>query len=84
MESRAAPGGREAVIPVGCRVRPTHHNDWCVGRTLHIILALKSGQIIDATFVPVPIQRNGRENNSIIKADAVPIDWGKTPAKLAQ
>lgn len=45
---------------------------------------LKSGQIIDATFVPVPIQRNGRESNAIIKADAVPIDWGKTPAKLAQ
>ena len=45
---------------------------------------LKSGQIIDATFVPVPIQRNGRETNAIIKADAVPIDWGKTPAKLAQ
>jgi IS5 family transposase len=45
---------------------------------------LKSGQIIDATFVPVPIQRNGREDNAIIKADAVPVDWGKTPAKLAQ
>ena len=45
---------------------------------------LKSGQIIDATFVPVPIQRNGRENNALIKANAVPIDWGKTPAKLAQ
>ncbi len=45
---------------------------------------LKSGQIIDATFVPVPIQRNGRENNAIIKADAVPVAWGKTPAKLAQ
>jgi IS5 family transposase len=45
---------------------------------------LKSGQIIDATFVPVPIQRNGRENNALIKQDAVPIEWGKTPAKLAQ
>lgn len=45
---------------------------------------LKSGQIIDATFVPVPIQRNGRENNALIKADAVPVEWGKTPAKLAQ
>lgn len=45
---------------------------------------LKSGQIIDATFVPVPIQRNGRENNEIIKTAAVPIDWGKTQAKLAQ
>jgi IS5 family transposase len=45
---------------------------------------LKSGQIVDATFVPVPIQRNGREANALIKQDAVPIDWGKTPAKLAQ
>ena len=45
---------------------------------------LKSGQIIDATFVPVPIQRNGRENNALIKANAVPIDWSKTPAKRAQ
>jgi len=45
---------------------------------------LKSGQIIDATFVPVPIQRNAREHNALIKADAVPIEWGKTPAKLAQ
>lgn len=45
---------------------------------------LKSGQIIDATFVPVPIQRNGREENALIKVEAVPVDWGKTPAKLAQ
>lgn len=45
---------------------------------------LKSGQIIDATFVPVPIQRNGREENALIKDNAVPLDWGKSPAKLAQ
>lgn len=45
---------------------------------------LKSGQIVDATFVPVPIQRNGREDNALIKQDAVPVEWGKTPAKLAQ
>ncbi|WP_239235141.1 IS5 family transposase [Candidatus Nitrotoga sp. BS] len=45
---------------------------------------LKSGQIIDATFVPVPIQLNGCETNAIIKADAIPIGWGKTPAKRAQ
>ena len=44
---------------------------------------LKSGQIIDATFVPVPIQRNGREDNALIKAGAVPIEWGNSPAKLA-
>ena len=49
-------------------------------------IELKSGQIIDATFVPVPIQRNGRENNAIIKAGAVPIEWGQDteqPNKLA-
>ena len=49
-------------------------------------IELKSGQIIDATFVPVPIQRNGRENNALIKAAAVPIEWGQStdhPNKLA-
>jgi transposase, IS5 family len=47
---------------------------------------LQSGQIIDATFVPVPIQRNGREDNALIKAGAVPIEWrpdGDKPGKLA-
>jgi IS5 family transposase len=49
-------------------------------------IELKSGQIIDATFVPVPIQRNGRENNALIKAGAVPVEWGQSteqPSKLA-
>jgi transposase, IS5 family len=49
-------------------------------------IELKSGQIIDATFVPVPIQRNRRESNALIKAGAVPIDWGQDtdkPNKLA-
>jgi len=45
---------------------------------------LKSGQIVDATFVTVPIQRNNREENALIKAGAIPIDWGKEPHKLAQ
>lgn len=45
---------------------------------------LKSGQIIDATFVTVPKQRNTREENKIIKEGAVPIDWGQNPRKLAQ
>jgi len=44
---------------------------------------MKSGQIIDATFVPVPVQRNGREDNALIKAGGIPIEWGTTPAKLA-
>lgn len=47
-------------------------------------VALKSGQIIDATFVSMPKQRNTREENKIIKEDAVPIEWGRNPRKLAQ
>lgn len=47
-------------------------------------VALKSGQIIDASFVPVPVQRNGREENALIKQGAVPLDWGQTPHKLTQ
>lgn len=45
---------------------------------------MNSGQIIDATFVPVPIQRNGVESNALIKEGAIPIGWGDTPAKLRQ
>jgi len=45
---------------------------------------LKSGQIVDATFVTVPIQRNNREENALIKEGAIPIDWRKEPHKLAQ
>lgn len=45
---------------------------------------LKSGQIIDATFVPIPIQRNHRDDNALIKAGAVPLDWADKPAKRAQ
>ena len=45
---------------------------------------MASGQIIDTTFVPVPIQRNSPERNALIKVDAVPVKWGKNKAKLAQ
>lgn len=45
---------------------------------------LKSGQIVDATFVTVPIQRNKREENALIEEGAIPIEWGKEPHKLAQ
>lgn len=41
----------------------------------------KSGQMIDATFVEAPRQRNTREENALIKQDAVPIDWGKQENK---
>ena len=55
----------------------------CLNQALaNLGVEMKSGQIIDATFVPVPIQRNGREDNALIKQGAVPVEWGKT-AKLA-
>lgn len=45
---------------------------------------MNSGQIIDATFVEAPRQRNKREDNELIKQGAVPIDWRDKPHKRAQ
>lgn len=47
-------------------------------------LVARAGQMIDATFVEAPRQRNSREENALIKEDAVPIEWGKNLHKLAQ
>jgi transposase, IS5 family len=44
-------------------------------------IELKSGQIIDATFIPVPIQRNTKEENASIKAGNVPQEWIKTDSE---
>lgn len=35
----------------------------------------RGGQIIDATLVPAPRQRNGRGENKLIKEGAMPADW---------
>lgn len=45
---------------------------------------LNSGQIVDATFVPVPIQRNSPESNEKIKAGETPEHWAQTPGKERQ
>lgn len=37
----------------------------------------KQGQIVDASIVPVPIQRNSREENRRIKEGEVPEDWSE-------
>ena len=42
------------------------------------------GQIVDASIVPVPKQRNGRDENATIKAGETPADWEKQPAERAQ
>src|SRR6266511_1851436 len=42
------------------------------------------GQIIDATIVSVPKQRNTKEENEAIKAGKTPEGWEQQPAKNAQ
>jgi IS5 family transposase len=37
----------------------------------------RSGQIVDATIVRVPIQRNSRDENAQIKAGEIPEDWSE-------
>ena len=41
----------------------------------------RAGQMIDATFVEVPRQRNNREENAQIKAGETPADWQEKSAK---
>ena len=43
--------------------------------------AARAGQMIDATFVEVPRQRNGRDENAKIKAGETPADWKEESAK---
>lgn len=47
-------------------------------------LAAQKGQIIDATIVPAPRQRNSREENQQIKEGRTPEDWEGHPAKKRQ
>ena len=42
------------------------------------------GQIIDATIVPVPRQRNSRDDNATVKAGETPREWEAQPAKDRQ
>jgi IS5 family transposase len=44
----------------------------------------KRGQIVDASIVPVPKQRNTREENARIKQGEVPEEWDSTPHKRSQ
>lgn len=41
----------------------------------------KAGQMIDATFVEVPKQRNTRDENALIKEGKTPEDWDKPEAQ---
>jgi IS5 family transposase len=44
----------------------------------------RGGQMVDATIVPVPKQRNSREENDDVKAGKTPEAWEKNPAKNRQ
>lgn len=43
-----------------------------------------SGQIVDATIVAAPKQRNTEPETDALKAGRVPSDWKDKPAKLSQ
>jgi IS5 family transposase len=43
-----------------------------------------AGQIVDATIVPVPRNRNTPEENAAIKAGEIPKGWAEKPAKPRQ
>lgn len=47
-------------------------------------LLARQGQIIDASFVEVPRQRNPRAENAQIQAGETPADWAANPAKARQ
>ena len=44
----------------------------------------RGGQIIDASIVPVPTQRNSREENAELQAGRTPAGWKQKPGKLRQ
>src|SRR5271170_7755824 len=46
----------------------------------HHGFAASGGQMVDATFVEVPRQRNGREENEQIKEGKIPEDWSEKKA----
>src|SRR5213595_906093 len=44
----------------------------------------RGGQIIDASIVPVPTQRNSRDENAELQAGRTPAGWKQKPAKVRQ
>ena len=44
----------------------------------------RGGQMVDASIVPVPKQRNTREENDAVKSGQTPEGWEKNPAKNRQ
>jgi transposase, IS5 family len=72
---------REALAKTG--VTEALFDDFDSHLKQHGYLAM-GGQIIDATIVPVPKNRNSREENDAIKAGEMPKGWEYHPAKRRQ
>jgi IS5 family transposase len=47
-------------------------------------LVASGGQMIDASIIPAPKQRNSRDENKTVKSGKTPESWQETPAKLRQ
>jgi IS5 family transposase len=47
-------------------------------------LSAKGGQIVDATIIEAPRQRNSREENAQIALDEIPAEWDGQTNKIAQ
>jgi len=47
-------------------------------------LQAQQGTVVDARIVPVPRQRNSRDENQTIKDGLLPSEWAEQPHKLAQ
>ena len=69
---------RERLSRTGAVWRLFHHFDEVVRQAGYIPM---SGQIVDATLVAAPKQRN-TEADAAIKAGRIPADWKKELAKL--
>ena len=72
---------REALTKTGAIARL--FGDFDAHLRQHGYLAM-GGQIIDATIVPVPKNRNSREENAAIKAGETPQGWDEKPAMKRQ
>ena len=44
----------------------------------------RGGQVVDATLIPVPVQRNTKEENKLIKSNSIPIDQASNEHKRRQ
>jgi IS5 family transposase len=42
------------------------------------------GQMVDATLIPVPVQRNTRQENKEVKEGKIPKQWAENPHVLRQ